>query len=462
MATTITDITTATQVTNLNDTDLTHAITTANQHLTSHKARFILMITDFHHRALATLLGAPNTVTWLMRTHNLARSTAFEYLKLGAQLPHYPLITHAFLSGNLAYSTLRFLLPYLTTDNEEELLQLAQQHSLAELEQLLAGRDRPRSTPPTNDFTIVNNTTTGGLRFWGHLDPERAAELLAALKLAELANLRDISQLDPDLLNNPDTLDTLITTATEPAATETGVNPQPEQGSLTRFGGPARAGLISSLFGMINMVRSQPTSSLRAPGAQVNVLITQDGRAVIPGRHGGQTGDLLRSVVNGDLRYHLLDRTGVHLNLTRSARVVSAGLEQALLVLWGFQCAAPGCVHTRFLEFHHLHAWSDGGQTNVDNLVPLCSGCHSLVTGQTMTIVVEPDRPEFLRFRLPGGRSFTSIDRQQPVADEHMGPWRDDYSFGQVPIGDEYLVPVWHDSSSFADPTTGKTNMQKQ
>lgn len=166
MVHTITDITTATEITNLNDADLTHSITTAHQHLTSHKSRFILMITDFHHRALAKLLGAPNTITWLMRTHSLARRTAFKYPKIGAQLPDYPLITHAFLTGTLAYSTLRFLLPYLTAETEEELLHLAQQYSPAELEQLLTGRDRLRSNTPTSDFTIVNNTT-GGIRFWG-------------------------------------------------------------------------------------------------------------------------------------------------------------------------------------------------------------------------------------------------------------------------------------------------------
>ena len=64
--------------------------------------------------------------------------------------------------------------------------------------------------------------------------------------------------------------------------------------------------VFTAFMGLIHMVRSHPISRVRAPGAEVNVLLTQDNRAYIPGHHGGMTGDLMRLVLNGAVRYHLL------------------------------------------------------------------------------------------------------------------------------------------------------------
>lgn len=32
----------------------------------------------------------------------------------------------------------------------------------------------------------------------------------------------------------------------------------------------------------------------------------------------------------------------------------------AVMVMWGGQCAAPGCTHTRFIEIHHVKEWENG------------------------------------------------------------------------------------------------------
>ncbi|WIM71966.1 hypothetical protein QP028_10990 [Corynebacterium suedekumii] len=305
----------------MNDQTLTDTIASTHRSLTIHKARFILMIAEFHLRNLARKRGAPSTQVWLMRAHDLSRRTAYEYLHVGEKLAEFPLVAEAFVAGDLTYSKVRLLLRYLTHDNEPELVDLALAMCLSELEQQLAGRDRPGRKKPRNSFRVVEDEDTGGIRFWGTLGPEHAAEFQAALKVAELASLRDTAELDADALAGPEgskELDKLIEQAQKPA----------EDTSLTRFGSPMFGGMLSAFLGMINVVRSHPTSRLRAPGAQVNVLMTLDQRAYIPERHGGQTGDLLRSVLNGDVRYHLLDKKGLHLKLTRAARTISPPQEK--------------------------------------------------------------------------------------------------------------------------------------
>ncbi|GAB2516451.1 HNH endonuclease [Corynebacterium atrinae] len=426
-------------ITAMSNSDLTKAISSAHRTLTIHKAQFILMVAQFHLRALSKKHGAPNTATWLMRTQDLSRRTALEYINVGNRLGEYPLLSAGFLSGDISYSKVRLLLRYLTSENEEELVALAKLHAYPELEQALSGRERTSKRKARNTLRVVIDEETGSLRYWGELDPDNAARFLASMKIGELANLRGLNGITPQDLEG-EGVDKLL----DAAKPDT-----PEQPSTTRFGVPMLDSMLHAFLGMINVVRCQPRSSVRAPGAQVNVLTTLDGRATLPGQPAAQSSDLIRSIVNGSQRYHLLDKDGLHLKLTRSARTVSSAQEVALLTLWGHQCATPGCNHTHFLEFHHIHEWSKGGLTNLDNLVPLCSGCHALVTSGAMTIVADDQAPSILRFRLPGGESFTSASRQLPIRDGAMGQWKDPYTYGKVPVGDEDLIPVWDHPESF-------------
>lgn len=220
--------------------------------------------------------------------------------------------------------------------------------------------------------------------------------------------------------------------------------------AVTRFGSPVADSLFTGFLGMINIVRTAPRSTVRAPGAELNILLGPDGRLVLPGHLNADAANLLRTILNGTARIHLLDRTGVHLRLSRSARTVSAGLEKALLARWGYQCATPACPHTRFLQFHHITAWADGGGTDPDNLIPLCSACHALVSAGRLTIHVDTVDPCLLRFRLPGGQSFTSVNRGLPERDSRLGWHADGYSDGPVPLGDESLI-IDHPEDSFDD-----------
>uniref|UniRef100_UPI003735CC2C HNH endonuclease n=1 Tax=Corynebacterium sp. TaxID=1720 RepID=UPI003735CC2C len=73
--------------------------------------------------------------------------------------------------------------------------------------------------------------------------------------------------------------------------------------------------------------------------------------------------------------------------------------------------------HTRFLEFHHLQEFSRGGATDPENLVPLCSACHSLVTHGLATITFDPMNPASLRFSFRDGSVYVSKNRGLPVRD---------------------------------------------
>ena len=75
----------------------------------------------------------------------------------------------------------------------------------------------------------------------------------------------------------------------------------------------------------------------------------------------------------------LLDGEGNHLDLGRTVRTVPPALRRAL-VARDRGCRFPDCDRPpEWCEGHHLDFWIDGGETNKDNVLLLCSRHHRLV-----------------------------------------------------------------------------------
>jgi hypothetical protein len=75
----------------------------------------------------------------------------------------------------------------------------------------------------------------------------------------------------------------------------------------------------------------------------------------------------------------VLDGKGVPLDLGRARRVVDSNQRRALL-LRDQGCAFPGCGRPpHWCDAHHIRHWSNGGRTDLDNLVLLCGQHHRLL-----------------------------------------------------------------------------------
>lgn len=74
-----------------------------------------------------------------------------------------------------------------------------------------------------------------------------------------------------------------------------------------------------------------------------------------------------------------LDRFGDVLVLGRTKRLASSRQRLALSVRDLGLCQFPGCGRRRRLEAHHRQPWSEGGPTDLDNLVLLCRSHHIAV-----------------------------------------------------------------------------------
>ena len=175
--------------------------------------------------------------------------------------------------------------------------------------------------------------------------------------------------------------------------------------------------LLRALMGIVHMARTTPRNTLTTPGAHVNILATPDGRGYMPNNVGAPSKAIASLLANADIRLSTVNSDGLILNTGRKQRLATNGQVNALLAMWGGQCAAPGCTHTRFIEIHHIEDWATGGLTDLENLLPLCSACHSLVTeGYLQTLKEHSD----IHFVYRDGARFVSTNYSLPRRDDIM------------------------------------------
>ncbi len=89
------------------------------------------------------------------------------------------------------------------------------------------------------------------------------------------------------------------------------------------------------------------------------------------------------------------------LNLGRTTRLANRAQRRALRGLYS-TCAIPGCtVGYDRCVLHHIVWWRNGGRTDLENLVPICSKHHGKIHHDGWVIELGPNRQ--LTLRLPDG-----------------------------------------------------------
>jgi hypothetical protein len=103
-----------------------------------------------------------------------------------------------------------------------------------------------------------------------------------------------------------------------------------------------------------------------------------------------------------DADTEVLARTedGRFLDYGRKQRTAPPALRRALLAHYNHMCGADGCDSRHRLQIHHLKPWSEGGETNQEDLVVLCWFHHQVVVHERRFEIYFPtgDRRR-IRFR---------------------------------------------------------------
>jgi hypothetical protein len=112
--------------------------------------------------------------------------------------------------------------------------------------------------------------------------------------------------------------------------------------------------------------------------------------------------------------------TGLPLDVGRSQRLVPHWIRSALHAR-DRGCRWPGCqAPTPWTDAHHLHSWTLGGNTSIENLLLLCRWHHSLIHEGQWHLRFDPatgqvhiTRPEGLPYQIPTTTPWTTPATRQ-------------------------------------------------
>ncbi len=111
-------------------------------------------------------------------------------------------------------------------------------------------------------------------------------------------------------------------------------------------------------------------------------------------------------------RLLVVDDDGVPLRLGRTARHASPSQRRALAVRDG-GCVFPGCDRRpSWCDAHHVPAFHDGGNTDIDQLALLCRHHHGVTHRQGWTMVAKPDQT--FCWTTPSGHALHSQRQHAP------------------------------------------------
>jgi len=130
----------------------------------------------------------------------------------------------------------------------------------------------------------------------------------------------------------------------------------------------------------------------------------------------------------------LHDSAGKLLDLGRRRRRASAALRRAARERDKCRCRFPGC-ESRRVDLHHIQYWSNGGRTQLDNLVSLCKYHHMLVHDRGYLIAAARDGT--FTFYRPDGTAIPASPAL-PEPDGIIGDCHD------ADITLETIIPPWY------------------
>ncbi|MGD2061857.1 MAG: HNH endonuclease signature motif containing protein, partial [Acidimicrobiia bacterium] len=95
---------------------------------------------------------------------------------------------------------------------------------------------------------------------------------------------------------------------------------------------------------------------------------------------------------------------GRFMDYGRRQRTAPPALKRALLARYNHTCGADGCTSRHRLQVHHRKPWSQGGETNQEDLVVLCWFHHQVVVHERGYEIYFHHDSRRIRFRKPPER----------------------------------------------------------
>ena len=136
--------------------------------------------------------------------------------------------------------------------------------------------------------------------------------------------------------------------------------------------------------------------------APLEALAHDDGGCTVAGGGVLHPETARRLSCDARLQIVLADTDGNALGIGRTSQITPHWLRTQVLHRDGYTCTFPGCEMKTYLHPHHIKHWARQGPTDLDNLVTVCTGHHSLLHEGRWAVTLDA-KQRVLWFR-PGGR----------------------------------------------------------
>ncbi len=401
--------------------DLDAEIVQLAQQLTMDTYRLLRLVADFDDRFGWARWGFRNCAEWLAYRCDLSICAAREKVRIAHALRLLPRIAAAFAAGRLSYSKVRALTRVVEAHNEEALLEYALGVTAPQVEDrcqqmrngdlgsavgalrawqrrsLTLWRNQARGIVTINvelpldqgelvaqalERAVASGECATGIEFAARDDFARdgvrdagasmegngwraqQADALVAVAKAYLISDRPIECNADRESDGPNKAD---------AASEA---PSAPNGAAGADGANGANGADEHE----GDERTRTTAPPRSTSDGYQVVVHVD-RSALEG-HGGRSDlpieTVKRLTCDGSLITIVEDEDGHPLDVGRKRRTVTTALRRAL---WSRDrgCTFPGCRAKRWVQAHHIRHWANGGGTNVENCILLCSHHHTLL-----------------------------------------------------------------------------------
>jgi hypothetical protein len=329
--------------------DLDRAIADLSARMDAACYQQLVLIRQFDQRGGWLRWAFSNCTEWLAWRCDLSLSAAREKVRVAHALMTLPEIAAKFAAGDLSYTKIRAMTRVAHSKNEENLISFAIRNTATQVEErcreLRCGTDASTSeasgTHARRSLSIHRNPSRGTMTITVELPLETGELIDKALDRAKDSNAIDHPEFAEECWSAQQA-DAFVTIAN-------------------------------------SYLRGSPGAATSATeNYQVTVHVDQSALASGRGRSGLPVESVKRLCCDSDAIVIVENENEEPLSVGRKTRTVPTAIKRAL---WARDksCAFPGCHRKRFVDAHHIHHWSAGGETSLDNLMLLCSRHHRLV-----------------------------------------------------------------------------------
>jgi hypothetical protein len=398
--------------------------------------RWLGYVAELVVRGIWAEQGARTPAQWLSWKVGVASSTAREHVRVALRLRELPAIHTAFAAGRLSYSKVRALTRFAVPELEPLLLGWADAATAVELDRIAANfrhARRARHADPDDGGDArygwrerLNHDGTMTVTIRGPVEElaelrqrlERRCQLDATSERAAAADVPDGAPAGADVP------DGAPMGADVPDGAPAGADVPGHEGEVMHRSSGEQ--LTRQLLDTVLTVAADTVVDTSGLDRHTLVLYTDAASLAATDTPAVAVTDAHRRVRSMDPRVlrrlaceagivlAALAGDGTPLDLGRRQRRLSAALRRAVH-LRDRTCTFPGCHTTRHLHAHHVHHWSQGGPTDLNNLVLLCAHHHRYVHDRDPTIEVRPDGRH--RFTLPDAGPLPRAGRTSPATD---------------------------------------------